>query len=96
MDKKATSIIAYITIVGWFIAYFIGDRENAKLHLNQGLILGLIGLVCGGIGFVPILGGIIGGVLGLVCLVCIIVEIVYILQDQDFELPVIGQIRILN
>lgn len=43
MNKKATSIVSYCTIIGWLIAYFAGDRENAKFHLNQGLILGIVG-----------------------------------------------------
>ena len=96
MTKKATSIVAYITIIGWFIAYFIGDRDNTKLHLNQALFLGLAELVCGVIGFIPFIGPIIGLLVGIAILVCVILEIVYILQDQDYELPVIGQIKILN
>ena len=43
MNKKVTSILSYCTIIGWLIAFFAGDRENAKFHLNQGLILGIVG-----------------------------------------------------
>ena len=41
MDRKATGVVAYLTIVGWFVAYFAGDREEAKFHLNQALVVNL-------------------------------------------------------
>lgn len=39
MDTRKTNILAYITFIGWMIAYFCGDRERCKFHLNQGLVL---------------------------------------------------------
>lgn len=43
MNKKVTSIVSYCTILGWLVAYLAGDKENAKFHLNQGLVLGIFG-----------------------------------------------------
>ncbi len=43
MNKKATSIVSYCTIIGWLVAFLAGDKENAKFHLNQGLVLGIFG-----------------------------------------------------
>lgn len=34
MDKKVTGILAYITWIGWLVAFFAGDKEGAKFHLN--------------------------------------------------------------
>ena len=45
MSKKATDIVSYITIIGWLIAYFAGDKEESRFHLNQGLVLFVIGTV---------------------------------------------------
>ena len=45
MDKKITGIVAYITWIGWLIAFLAGDKEGAKFHLNQALVIILIGLV---------------------------------------------------
>lgn len=48
MDNKVLSIISYITIVGWLIAYFIGkDKADdlLKYHLKQSLGIGIITLI---------------------------------------------------
>lgn len=34
MDKKTTSIVAYLTWIGLIIALCAGDREGAKFHVN--------------------------------------------------------------
>ena len=39
MDKKTTGIVSYITLIGWLIAFCAGDKEGAKFHLNQSLVL---------------------------------------------------------
>lgn len=96
MTKKATSIVAYITVIGWLIAWFAGDREGAKVHLNNGLVLVLATIINGVIGFIPIIGGILNCVIGIAIFVFIIIGIIYAAQDQDKELPLIGQIKILQ
>lgn len=77
MNKKATSIVSYCTIIGWFVAFFAGDKANAKFHLNQGLVLGVfstgIGIAFSVIGFIleaiASLGGVFGVVIGAVSLI---------------------------
>ncbi|MCC9042203.1 DUF4870 domain-containing protein [Myroides sp. M-43] len=48
MDNKTLSIVSYITIIGWLVAYFIG-KEKAddllKYHLRQSLGIMLISIV---------------------------------------------------
>ena len=44
MNKKTTGIIAYITWIGWIVAFCAGDKEGAKFHLNQALVI-LIGQI---------------------------------------------------
>ncbi|MBB1138145.1 DUF4870 domain-containing protein [Myroides sp. WP-1] len=48
MNTKTLSIVSYLTIIGWLIAYF-GGKENAddllKYHLKQSLGLFLVGLI---------------------------------------------------
>ena len=39
MDAKTTGIVAYITWIGLVIAFVLGDREGAKFHLNQALVI---------------------------------------------------------
>ena len=70
MNKKVTSIVAYCTILGWRGAYFAGDRENSKFHLNQGLVLGIfstgieviLSVFSAVLGAIASVGGFVGGV----------------------------------
>ena len=32
MDKKVTGIVAYLTIIGWVVAFLVGDKDCAKVH----------------------------------------------------------------
>jgi len=103
MDKKVTGIVAYITIIGWLIAYLAGDKEGAKFHLNQALTLGILSLglmLCGKIlGIIPLIGWILALIINIVNLlvfVCIILGIVYAAQGQDKEVPLLGSIKILK
>lgn len=103
MSKKATGIVAYITIIGWLVAYLAGDKEGAKVHLNQGLVLAiavivnnLISMILGGIPVIGFIIGILCWVISIVLLVLIIVGIVYAATDKDAELPIIGAIKILK
>ena len=89
MDKKVTGIIAYIGLIGWIIAYIAGDREGAKFHLNQALVLALAELI---VSWIPV----VGGILGLVLFIFAIVGIVSAAKEEEKELPLIGGIKILK
>lgn len=93
MDKKITGIVAYITLIGWAIAYLIGDREGAKFHLNQALVLGLAELLVGIIGGVI---GFVGSVLGIVLFVLWIIALMGAIQGQDKKVPLLGDIVLLK
>ena len=56
MDKKVTGIVCYLTWIGWVIAYIAGDREGAKFHLNQSLVLAVAGILGVVIGIFTIIG----------------------------------------
>jgi uncharacterized membrane protein len=49
MDSKTASIVSYITIVGWLVAFFTTKDTPArddfsKFHLKQGFGLGIAGV----------------------------------------------------
>ena len=99
MDKKTTGIVAYITLIGWLIAYFAGDRENAKFHLNQSLVITIIGLA------ISILSGILGGItlirillslLNLALFVLWVIAFIRACKDNETPIPLIGGIKILK
>ena len=70
MDKKTTGIVAYITWIGLLVAFLAGDKEGAKFHLNQSLVIWLVNLL-GGIVMVFITG--VGGLMSTaICVFCVV------------------------
>lgn len=96
MNKKTTGIVAYITWIGWIIAFFAGDKEGAKFHLNQALVIFLAGIVCSIITYITIVGAIIGGIGSIVVLAFWIMGLVYACKEQEKEVPLIGKIKLLK
>ncbi len=103
MDKKLTSILCYFGIVLWLVAYLAGDKENAKFHLNQGLILSLalivVSVASGILGLIPYIGWIFSIIcsLGVIAIaVFAILGIVSAAKEEEKPLPIIGSIQILK
>lgn len=95
MNKKATDMVAYITVVGWAIAFFIGTKEESKFHLNQGLILAVIGLALIVIGMIPLVK-IVASILGLIYLAMICLGVFNAYKGEDNQLPLIGGFELLK
>lgn len=96
MDKKATGIVAYITWIGLLIAFLAGDKEGAKFHLNQSLVIWIGYVVAGVIAYIPLIGWLVSLVLDVFLLVCTIIGIVGAVQDQEKEVPLLGSIKLLK
>lgn len=95
MSKKATGIVAYITWIGWIIAFLAGDREGAKFHLNQALVLWIAELVCMVLTRVPIVMYLVW-IVNIFLFVCWIIGLVAAIKEEEKELPLIGSIKILK
>lgn len=100
MDKKTTSWVAYITFIGWIVAYCAGDKEGAKFHLNQSLIvwLGYLCIIPAAIilVFIPIIGWLAIWAAIIFLFVCWIIGLINAINQEEKELPLIGQIKILK
>lgn len=96
MDKKTTGIVAYITWIGWIVAYCAGDKEGAKFHLNQALVIMIGQIIASVINFIPYVGGIVSTILSIFLFICWIMGLIYACQDQEKEVPLLGQIKILK
>lgn len=95
MNKKITGVLGYISILGWLIAYLAGDKEGAKFHLNQSLVLNIASLVLSFLTGIEIIG-LIASLASVVVFIFSIMGIVYCVKDQDKALPLIGGIQILK
>ena len=83
MDAKTTGIVAYITWIGLVIAFVLGDREGAKFHLNQALVIWLAGLLS----FIPC----IGWLWGIFCFICAVMGFISAVNGEEKAVPLLGQ-----
>lgn len=98
MNNKTLSIVSYISIVGWLIAYFMG-KEKAddllKYHLRQSLGLAIVGILFSVAlnvvaMMVPALG--ILGMLSLIIFILWVIGIINAANAAKKPLPLIGNI----
>ena len=88
MDKRTTDMVAYLTWIGLLVALFLGDRENSKFHLNQALVIWLVGLLS----VIPCVGWIVG----IVAFVLAIMGFISALNGEEKALPIVGGIKLLK
>ncbi|MBP2619372.1 DUF4870 domain-containing protein [Chryseobacterium jejuense] len=97
MDNKTLSIISYITIVGWLIAFIAGKDKPDRLlryHLKQSLGVVILSFI------LPVILGIlisvthigILGVIGILPLVLMIIGAINAANEVEKPLPLIGKI----
>ncbi len=103
MNKKVTGIVGYITWIGLIVAFCAGDKEGAKFHLNQSLVLWLAEIVVGLIatvgGYIPVVGliiSLIAGICQLVLAVFWVMGLINAIKEEEKPLPLIGGIQILK
>ena len=88
MDTKTTSIVAYITWIGLIVAFCAGDKEGAKFHLNQALVIFLFSLLS----LIPC----VGWIQAIFILVCWIMGLIAAINQEEKPVPLIGGIKILK
>ena len=96
MDKKTTSWVAYCTFIGWIVAYCAGDKEGAKFHLNQALLVWIANIIVSVVGVIPIIGWIVALVGGIFVFVCWLLGLIAAIKEEEKPLPLIGGIQILK
>ncbi len=88
MNAKTTGIVAYFSWIGLGVAILAGDREGAKFHINQSLVIWLFSLLR------HIAG--VGWIWGIFILICWIMGLAAAINQEEKEVPLIGNIRILK
>lgn len=94
MDKKpnAMAIFAYLWIL--IVIPFLTDAKKepfVKYHLKQGLALLVFEAIGIFVGWFPILGWLVGGVIWLLSIIFAVIGIMNVLNGREKELPWIGQ-----
>ena len=88
MDAKTTRGVAYLTWIGLIIAVCAGDKEGAKFHVNQALVILLFSLLS----VIPC----IGWIWAIFMLVCWIMGLIAAINQEEKEVPLIGKIRLIK
>lgn len=100
MDTKTTSWVAYIGLPGFLIAYLAGDKEGAKFHLNQALVIMIFsfiaGFISGILSLIPVLGLIVSLLTSIAVLIVWVLGLVAAINQEEKEVPILGQIKILK
>ncbi len=106
-NDKVMGVLCYIPFV-CLIPIILGGSPFVRYHANQGLVLfivdlilgTLIGICCGVISFIPVIGpiiaGVAGGLFGLIILVFVLCGIVHVVNGETKPLPGIGAITLLK
>lgn len=99
MNNKIASIISYITIIGWLIAYFGTQNQSRnellKLHLKQSLGLAILGIVFGiSVNIISLIVPFLSflGFLNLAFLAFMVIGILNANSEKMEKLPVIGNL----
>lgn len=88
MNTKTTSIVAYITWVGLIIAICAGDKDGARFHINQALVIFLFSLLS----IIPC----IGQIWGIFMFVCWIMGLIAAINQEEKPVPLIGGITLIK
>ncbi len=96
--RNFIAAISYITWIGFLIAIVTGDRTDRFVahHLNQALVIDLIGLVSGVLAVIPILGAMIAGVVNLAVMVVDVIGAIGAFRGDMVEFPYISDIHIIG
>ncbi len=98
INKNIIAAVAYFTWIGFLAAYMMGDKTDPFMrhHLNQALVIDLIGLIAGVFAVIPLLGAVIAGVVNIAGFVLDIMGAVSAYQGSRASLPFIGDIHIIG
>ena len=96
-NSRLASILAYLTIIGWIIAYLIRDKNDAgvRQHLNQALVVAILEIIGGILLVIPLIG-IVGTIVQIASWVLAIWGFIRAITGNDKPMPVIGGITLIK
>ena len=96
--SKLYAVISYITWIGFIVAFIGRDPDDplVRRHLNQALIINLVGTVSRLFGRIGGLLGSIGSLLDIACLILFLMGIFRAFNMDERPLPLIGEIELIR
>ena len=96
--KNLVGVAAYITWIGFIIAVVLGDRTDKFIthHLNQALVINLLGIVGGVLVVVPLIGQIAAGIISAAVIVFDVIGALRAFRGSTRPLPFIGGIHLIG
>ncbi len=98
--NKGMAVLSYFGLLILIPVFIARNDPFVRYHINQGLVLFLVDIICGIIGSIigaiPVVGGIITLALGIVIFVLFIIGIINAVKGEMKPLPLIGGIEILK
>ena len=88
--KYKAIIIWHLNVAG------IMRYSEIQKAIPQALVITLGWIIAGVVSVIPVIGTIVGGILYIFMTVCSIMGLIYACQEQEKEVPLIGQIKILK
>ncbi|MBW2965987.1 hypothetical protein KY342_02705 [Candidatus Woesearchaeota archaeon] len=85
-QSKLVAILSYITLIGWVVALILNMQKKTELgsfHIRQALLIMIVGIV---LWWIPV----IGWILNIIVFVFWVMGLVYAIQGQQKEVPLIG------
>ena len=99
LEENVAGLLCYV--LGWItgLVFFLIEKENkfVRFHALQSIIV--FGILCIAgivIGWIPIIGGVIGALIGLLSLVLWIILMIKAYQGEKFKLPWAGDLAEKN
>jgi uncharacterized membrane protein len=101
MNKRNRNLLAgvsYITWIGFFVAFFMGDRTDPfhMHHMNQALVINIVSIIGGVLAVIPILGAIAAGVVSIGVLIYDVLGVYRALTGNSDPLPFIGDYHLIG
>ena len=91
-NNKVMAILCYLGIL-WLIPFLTAKESPfVKYHLNQGLLVLILGIAAAAVSWIPV----IGWLCGVVVFAFAVIGIVNVVNGKAQELPLIGRFKLLN
>ena len=100
MNNKSNSaaVASYLTWIGFIIALLIRDKGDdfTTFHINQALVLNILGIVAGALTIFPLIGGIASTIVSAAVFVLWCIGIYRAITWSTEPLPLIGEIHLIG